>query len=102
MRVLATAKPNEAYENIKCISDVILEARLINNKVEFYETHVNDKKWVVKLKNEWVISLFDQNYPIQERAFLFKENRKFFFILHRDKKRFHQFYLNIKNNVNSK
>ena len=100
MRILATASPNKSYENIQCISDLILEARLENNKIKYFETHTKDKTWVIELKENRVFSLFSDEVPVYERPFLFKENRNFYFILHRERPRFHQFYLNIKNKKN--
>lgn len=87
MRVLATARPNEKYENIKSIQDIILEARLINNEIHYFETHTKKPDWVVEIKELTIHLLFDQcDKPITNIPFLIHDNKEFFIVL---KRKFH-------------
>jgi hypothetical protein len=98
MRILATAKPNQTYENLHSISDLVLQAQLINNNVSFYETHEKDENWVKRLSVELVKSMFIRNKRIIERPFLASENRDFYTVLYRDKRKFKERYKKLKNN----
>lgn len=87
MRVLATARPNEKYENIKSIQDMILETRLINNEIHYFETHTKKPDWIVEIKESTVFALFGSpDIPIHDRPFLIHENREFYIVL---KRKFH-------------
>jgi hypothetical protein len=88
MIVLAKAKPNMRYENYLSISDLILEARLMEKKIIFYETHTKDKDWVVPVKEETVKDLFLRTNNIKGRPFLKSENKEFFSVLFRKKARY--------------
>lgn len=85
MKVLATAKPNEKYIQLQSIHDIILEARLINNKVHYFETHSKNKNWVVELSEETINSLFvfETEISLNDRPFLYSENIDFWFVLNR-------------------
>lgn len=96
-KILAKAYPNKGYVNIKCIEDVVLEARLVNNHVVFVETHATDPEWVPTLREDRVQSLFDATQPEKERPFLIKENSEFYTVLYREQKRFHTHWKHIRN-----
>jgi len=91
MKILAAAKPNLMYENINSIKDLVLEARLINGRVFFYETHSNHKNWKVCISEKTVKLLF-KNGQIKKRPFLTKENKNFTIVLYRHKKRYYKLY----------
>jgi hypothetical protein len=97
MKLLAKAYPNQCYENIQSISDIIIEARLTdNNQINFYETHIKRPEWVVKISEETVKSLFPHSVSIKERPFLLKENKDFDIILNRNKKHYIEAFENLK------
>lgn len=101
MKLLAKAHPNQMYENIQSISDIILEARLTdNNQINFYETHTKRPEWIVKIKEETVKALFVKSVSIKERPFLFKENKDFDIILNRNKKHYTEAFETLKNKIN--
>lgn len=102
MKLLAKAHPNQTYENIQSISDIILEARLTdNNQVYFYETHIKRPEWIVKISEETVLDLFVSSVLIKERPFLLKENKDFDIILNRNKKHYIEAFEILKNKVNA-
>lgn len=97
MRILAKARPNQTYENIMSISDLVLEARLMNNKITYWETHSSKPDWVVRLKESTVHALFPVDKIRRERPFLVKENRDFYAVLNRHKVLYHERFIKIKN-----
>jgi hypothetical protein len=102
MKLLAKAYPNQCYENIQSISDIIIEARLTdNNQIVFYETHSKNLNWVVRILEETVKALFVNSVSIKERPFLFKENKDFDIILNRNKKYYLEAFENLKSKTNA-
>jgi len=102
MKLLAKAYPNQCYENIQSISDIIIEARLTdNNQIHFYETHSKNLNWIVQIKEETVNALFVNSVSIKERPFLFKENKDFDIILNRNKKHYIEAFENLKLKINA-
>lgn len=97
MKILAKAKPNQMYENIISISDLVLEARLVNENIVYYETHTRNYNWVVCISEPLVKSLFINDVGIKQRPFLERENKEFYAILHRNKNRYKEQFLKLKN-----
>lgn len=96
MRVLATAKPSLQYEHCYNFSKVTLEARLVNNRIHYYE--INKRTAAVHLLAEDLVkALFPLDCPIKERPFLIKENRDFWVVLNRNRTKYQEQYKRIKN-----
>jgi len=85
MKILAKAIPNKEYINIRNLSDVIIEARLENNKISYLETHTKNPNWVVELKEETLLYLFeDEEKSKNDVPFLIKENHDFAIVLYQE------------------
>lgn len=94
MKILAKAFPNKKYFGIRSIRDLVLEARLRNNKVEFFETHSDNKNWIVPLREELVNAMFPLEVSTFEKPFLPDENKDFWTVLNRTNEiGFHKFCL---------
>ena len=94
MRLLAVAKPNKLYIWHQNLKNVTLEARLVNNKVVFYEI------WdgaVRRISEKSVHNMFKPEYSHKDQPFLIKENREFYAVLNRHLKKYHSQYVTIKN-----
>jgi hypothetical protein len=96
MKILATAKPNATYENIRCIEDLILEARLINNEIHYFETHIKDKTWVVEIPLKTINSLFSEEVQKKERPFLIWNNKVFWAVINRHEEKYKEIYKKLK------
>lgn len=99
MRVLATAHPNKNYTGIYSIRDMVLEARLINNKVHYFETHTNNPNWVVELKESLVFSLFPLECGKYDAPFQVNSNKKFWTVMNRENWNFKPLYLKLKHDT---
>jgi hypothetical protein len=100
MRLLAIAKPNPAYTHYECIKNIILNAYLVNNQIQYFETQPEfDKTHNIKL-SEWAVhDLFnDFERNIKDIPFLFRHNIDFGIIIKRDKSESaHNAFLQLKN-----
>ena len=98
MKILAKAIPNKDYINIRNLFDVVLEARLENNQVSFFETHTKNPDWIVQLKEETIFDLFDENERTKrDIPFLVNENKNFAIVLYRKENK--EKYLTLKQNT---
>lgn len=93
MKILATAKPSRQYRWYKSISDFVIQARLTNSQVRYYE--VSDWRNEKCLQEELVKALFPLGL-IKDRPFLVKENQNFYAVLHRRKKQYKEIYNKLK------
>lgn len=98
MRVLAEAKPNPLYVNYRCLADLTIQAQFMNNQILYVETHSKNPDWRAKVKESTLKDMFSVSRQIKDRPFLIKENREFFIVLNRRKKRYHDSFLKIKRN----
>jgi hypothetical protein len=92
MRLLATAKPNMEYKHFHNINSFKLQVCIIDRKVHFlehYNGHIND------LSEDLVKRLFPVTVPHNEKPFLSIDNKDFYCILHRKKRRFKQHFQEI-------
>jgi hypothetical protein len=96
-KILAIAKPNKVYLWHRNYINIVIEARLIKNQVQYYEKNIHTCK-EIKLSEELVKELFLPGTAIKDQPFLIKENLDFYIVLHRTKKRFIERYYQIKNN----
>jgi hypothetical protein len=85
MRTLAQAYPNPLYFGIYSINDLVMEARIENNKIVFFETHTKNPDWVVQLKEETVRAMFPKDVSIHDTPFIRKDNRRFWVVLNKHK-----------------
>jgi len=96
-KLLATAFPNPLYENILSLHDVILEVRLEDNKIQYFETHSRKKDWITKISEETVKALFTRDVIIKERPFLHSENKQFYTVLNRERSKYQSLYQKLLN-----
>lgn len=97
--ILATAKPNKIYRWHNSIKDIILQAKLINNRVMFYELWNGSIKC---LPENFIKSLFPKNTLIKDRPFTEKGNKDFYAVLHRNQIKYRQKFNEIKNQNDQK
>lgn len=100
MKTLATAFPNHRYLYFHSIAHIILEARLTNNKVYFYEVWLDkegSKEKEVK-HGEKTIKKFFKEGQVKHKPWLKTgKNKDFYAILYRSKKHYFEHYKIIKN-----
>jgi hypothetical protein len=96
MRVLAVAKPNKRYRWFGNLASVTLEARLSNNRVQYYEV---DKIVERRIEIAEVEAKFLVDHPIKKQPFLVSENRDFYAVLNRHRKMYLARYIEIKNKL---
>ena len=99
MRVLATAKANKLYRWWRNLAGITLEARIINNKIVFYECSIGREHC---LTEDIVKSLFCLDRHIKEQPFLMKENKDFYVVLNKHRARYVERYQQIKQTKNRK
>jgi len=93
--ILTTARPSKRYRNYRSIADLILQARLVNGRVVYYETHLGDtqgREWTVRVKEETVRSMFPTGKRIKDQPFRVQENKDFHIVLNRHRTRFKEPY----------
>jgi len=96
MRILAIAKPNAGYRWYRNFENVVLEARLVNNKIKYYEIWDGEQK---ELSEKAVKNMFRPGYSLNDQPFLLKGNREFYAVLNRNLEEYHADYLVIKRKV---
>lgn len=101
MRTLATAIPNKEYQHFGCLKQIKLEARLVNNQIEYYETRPDpdneSQSLSVKISDSTVMELFNTMYSHSERPFLARENKEFYIVINRNRPRFQKEFHLLKN-----
>jgi hypothetical protein len=99
MRIIATAFPNPAYENIHSLRDMFIEACLMDDgiKIVYIEKHTKSPAWIAEVKEETVRDLF---YTIdrseKERPFLKENNQHFYAVLNRERKKYNKIFRTLK------
>lgn len=94
MRLLTKAKPNLRYRWYQSVKDVILEARLCNNKILYYEIWTKKER---RISEENVNNMFKTGCSIRDQPFLIRENREFYAVLKRKHQEYFPLYKQIKN-----
>jgi len=92
MIVLAIAKKNELYRWKNTFQKCSIKAVLENDNIsflEYFNGHVNT------LREELVTSLFPLDTSVKDRPFLIRDNKDFYTILNRNKRRFKEKYMEI-------
>ena len=92
MRILAMARPNLEYRFFNNINSFKLFVCIKDKKIHYYE-HYNER--INDLSEELVRSLFPITVPHNEKPFIPVENKDFYCILHRKKRRFKQHFQEI-------
>lgn len=94
MRLLAKAKPNTRYVWYRNFVTVHLEARLMNNKIFYYEIWDGKER---RISEESVRNMFRTGSSIKDQPFLVRENRDFYAVLNRNLKDYFPHYKELKN-----
>jgi len=97
MRILATAHPSETYRWYQSIRDFVIQARLTNNRLYYYEVSLDGNRPEKCLPEATVKALFPTGIPLRDRPFSIKENRDFYTVLNRNRNRFRADYQKLKN-----
>jgi hypothetical protein len=93
-RLLATATPSMQYRWYKHnFRDVTLEARLVNNKVIFYEVNGTSQRCI---SERIVHALFPIGTLVKNQPFRKEENRDFYAVLNRHRKRYQEKFNQLK------
>jgi len=98
MKILAKAYPNPLYINHNNLKDVVLEARLVNDQVRFYETHPETTNKEICLSEKVVRSLFPLGKSKTDQPFLKHINKEFWAVLYRRRKRHNEQVTELKTN----
>ena len=96
MKVLATARPNKQYRWRASLTNIILQARLKNNKISYYEIttgSIHPKR----LSVDSVQAMFPTGILITDRPFLVADNRDFYAVLNKHVLKYKEVYRKIKN-----
>jgi len=97
MKVIATAFPNPAYENIQSLRDIFIEACINETKIVYIEKHTKNPNWVTEVKEETVRDLFFTiNRSEKERPFLKENNQNFYAVLNRERKKYNKIFRTLK------
>lgn len=91
MKTIARAFPNPRYEHYNNLKNITLEARLVNDRIMFYEVN-GEKERQYCLSTDTVRDLFapDKRF-LKERPFLErKPNEDFWAVLNRHRRRYQQ------------
>lgn len=99
MRVLAVAHPNPIYQHSNNFLNITIEAQLENNRIHFKEID-HRRKTSFLLSEERVKSLFPIGEAASHQPFLLRNNRDFYAVLNRHRRKFQERYLQLKNNQN--
>jgi len=93
--ILTTARPSKRYRNYRSIANLILQAHLVNGRIVYYETHLGTnlgKEWTVRIKEETARALFPVGKSIKDQPFRAQENKDFYTVLNRHRKRYKEAY----------
>lgn len=100
MKVLAIAYPNAKYEHIANLSDVFIEACMIDDRIVYIEKHTKKQDWICEVKEETVRDLFRSiERPEKERPFLKENNLNFYAVLNRERKKYNKIFRTLKFNA---
>ncbi len=93
-RTLAIATPSDVYRWYCSFKKVILEARLRDGKIYYYEKFNGSE---CRISEQLVRELFPTTGMVRDRPFLVKENQDFYAVLNRHKKMYKDQYKKLKN-----
>lgn len=97
MKILASAHPNKQYEHYANLRNTVIQAKLINNKIIFYELDRQRPNWKKRQPEQFVKSLFLNGIAIKSQPFTKQGNRDFYVILYRDKIRYRECFKQLLN-----
>lgn len=93
-RTLAIATPSDSYRWYRSLKTLILEARLHDGKIYYYEKFNGTER---RISEPLVREMFPTTGMVRERPFLVKENTDFYAVLNRHKNRYKDQYKKLKN-----
>ena len=100
MRTLAKAHPSKHYRWYKSIASIVLEARLSNNNIYYYEIDTNPGNGLVfkerRISEQDVRNMFRTDKVIKKQPFLVNENKDFYSILNQHRIRYQERFRQIK------
>jgi len=93
MRILAVAKPHDAYRWSRNLQSLHLEAHLVNNQVEYWEVEGESYR---PISEDMVRNMFRPELPLIDQPFLVGENREFWIVLNRSRPRYREEWIKLK------
>ena len=98
MKILATAHPNPRYRHYNNVKRIVLQARLVNSKVYFYEVDTENNKTKCRDKDFIKQLINGKGESINSRPFLHntKPNVKFYAVLMRHRKQYKEHFEELK------
>ncbi len=99
MKIICTAIPNKNYTWSNNIRSFKLHACIENKHIVFYEEYANNLNL---LSEEFIHNLFPIGVPIRDKPFLIIENKEFYTILNRKKKKYNAEFIKIIHSLKNK
>ena len=94
MKILAIAHPNKEYRWHRNLVATVFEAQWNENRLTFYEVS-EDKK--ICRSEDFIREFFVPGFPVADQPFKMTDNRDFYAVLNRHRRRFHQRFIQLKN-----